>query len=303
MYRFVLGAGAAAALTLGASPGMAGDRVPLAGAPCGAPGRMACAPAPDDRPVGAKPGQCFAKVRTPPRLETFVEQVVVTPARREPRTIPAEYEYFQQQVMVSPERMERIDVPATYRTVHETVVVRPAGVRLERTPPVWDTIVETVLVRPAYTEWRRSYVRPNGYLPVGYRQTATGEIMCLVEVPATYDRVQRRVMVRPAGAIEVREPAITKVVARQVVDRPAHFVERRIPPVFRTERVKRIVRAERTEFIDIPAVVRSVKREREVAPGREEWRAIDCPPKAAVPAPPAVETRGIPPRMERGERG
>jgi len=300
-------AAAAAAMLLVAPACKAGEKIQLAGGRCPPDQTGGCPQSAPDYPAGAKPGQCFAKVRTTPTYRTVTEQVVVSPARRETRTIPAVFETVDQRVLVSPERTERVTVPATYRTLREEVVVRSGGVRVEHVAPLFDTVVETVLVRPAHSEWRRSYVGPGGLIPVGARVQPTGEIMCLVQIPAVYDRVERRVLVRPGRTVEVAEPPVTRIVERQVVERPAQLVERRIPAVFRHERVRRIVRPERTEVVEIPAVTRTVSRQQAVDGGEDVWREIECPP---APAPPAAsapprkgETPGIPPRPERGERG
>jgi hypothetical protein len=173
MFRMMIALAATTAALVGASPSVAAETMRLASGHCPPSDRPACPPAPLDHPPNAKPGQCFAKVRTPPRLETYVEQAVVSPARRDTRVIPATYEFFDHQVLVYPERVDRQTIPATYRMVSETVVVRPAGVHVEQTPPVFDTVVETVLVRQAYTEWRRSYVGPGGLIPVGSRVEPT----------------------------------------------------------------------------------------------------------------------------------
>lgn len=278
----------------------AGDTARLAGQ-CLSTG---AAPCPADYPPRAEPGQCYAKIRTPPRFETYSETVVVTPARREARTIPAVYETADQQVMISPERVERYTVPATYRTVYETVVERPAGVRTQYEEAVYQARYETVMVRPARTEWRRQFVGPGGIIPVGARIQPTGEILCLMEIPAEFQQVERRVLIQPARSYQVVIPAVMRQVARQVVDCPDKVMERVIPAVWRTEQVRRVVEPARTEYVDIPAVTRTEARQRQIDAGEEAWQRIDCAPEHA-PAPPpplAGERPGPPPRFD-GERG
>jgi hypothetical protein len=184
---------------------------------------------------------------------------------------------------------------------------------------VWDTVVDNLMVSPARSEWRRSYVGPGGFIPPGARMEPTGEIMCLVEIPAVYQRAERQVMVRPGRSYEVVDPPVTRTVERQVIDQPGRVIERRIPAVYRIERASRMVTPERVDVIEVPAVMRDVTRQRMVDAGHDDWREIDCPaaPVAGPPpgprlrrappppqaAPPSGETRGIPPRMRDGERG
>ncbi|WP_205508380.1 hypothetical protein, partial [Stenotrophomonas indicatrix] len=73
------------------------------------------------------------------------------------------------------------------------VVVSPATVRRDVIPAQYDTVSVQELAAPAHTEWRRS----DGYTRAGWTPSypggpaATGEIYCLVEVPASYRTVQR----------------------------------------------------------------------------------------------------------------
>jgi hypothetical protein len=291
MFRIMVGIGAAGLVVLGATAVWAGDGLRLFGKPdkdrahgqvaaC-TQGAQACTP--PDYPAHARPGECFAKVRLPPVYETYGEQVLVAPARRDHRVIPALHDTVDKRVLVSPERVERVSLPPTYRTVTETVVVQRGGSRIEYEPALYDTVVEKVMVRPARTEWRRQYVGPGGIIPVGARVEPTGEVMCLVEVPAQWDRVERRVLVRHERRYEVQIPPVTRRVTRQVIDHPGRVVERVIPAVWRTERVRKLVRPERTEVIEIPPVTRTITRQRLASGGSEEWRRIDCPAKAEPP--------------------
>ena len=56
--------------------------------------------------------------------------------------------------------------------------MKAASTRLETVPAQYETVTEEVLVRPAYTTWKK------GTGPIQRIDQATGEIMCLVEVPA-----------------------------------------------------------------------------------------------------------------------
>ena len=279
---------AAGWLVLGLTPAArADDRVRLVGGCPTIAQRPDCpgVPAPTpDYPQGAQPGQCFARVRTPPVFEAYQEQIVVSPGRVETRHVPAQYEWGERHVLVSPgHEVRRID-PATYRSVTETVVVSPATTRVERIEPVFDTVSEQQLVRPAHTEWRRTFVGPDGVLPPGAQVQPTGEVVCLVEVPAQYATVQRQVMREPGRTVETPIPAVTQTVTRQVIDQPAHEVVEHSAPVWGMERFRRLVAPARTETVRVPAQFAQHTRQRQVSAGGLEWRQVDCDPKGA-PAP------------------
>jgi hypothetical protein len=237
-------------------------------------------PPPADRseayPRQAHPGQCFAKVYRPPVYQTVTEEVEVTPARRQWRTVPAVYEWADRREVVAPEHVERHVIPATYRTVTETVVVRPATVREDFIPPRYETVTERVVVSPAHTEWRQRFVGPEGVIPADARVEPTGEIVCLVEVPAQYADRPEQVLVQPARAIEVPIPAETQTVERRVIDRPEQVVETLVPAVYRTVHYQRLVTPEHREVVEIPAVHAAREHRRLVSPGAWEWREVIC---------------------------
>lgn len=277
-------------LAVGLAPAAhAQDRVRLVGGCPAIAERHDCPgvppPAPD-YPKGAQPGQCFARVRTPPIFESYQEQIVVSAGRVETHYEPARYEWAERRVLVSPGRTLRRTVPATWRSVTETVVVSPATTRVERIPPVFDTVSEQQLVRPAHTEWRRTYVGPDGVLPPGAQVEPTGEVVCLVEVPARYATVERKVLREPGRTVETPIPAVTQTVTRRVIDQPAHEVLERTPPVYGVERFRRLISPAHTETVHIPAVFATHTKQREVSPGGLEWRQVDCDSKGAPIPPP-----------------
>ena len=225
-----------------------------------------------------RPSQCFASVRTEPTYETHSVRVLITPARRERHVVPAVYGWAERQVLVAPARVDRHVVSATYRSVTETEVVTPATVRVEHIDAVYDTVNEQVVARPAHTEWRRTLVGPGGALPPGARMDATGEMICLVEIPAEYRTVQRRVVREPARTIETPVPAITRTVTRQVVDRPEQVTEVQIPAEYRTERYQRLVTPEHAETTVVDAVYGDRIERRISIPARVERRRVPCGP-------------------------
>ena len=135
-------------------------------------------------PPVARPGQCFAQVRSPIVYETVTDTVLVRPAQHQTRTIPACYQPEIHHELISPERTERHVIPAVTRDVVETQVLRPASVRYEDIPAVLETVNDRVMVRPAHSEWQTKYVGCCQNTGDGYASPPTGIIPCLVEYPA-----------------------------------------------------------------------------------------------------------------------
>jgi len=230
------------------------------------------------------PGRCYARVRIAPVYETYSERVMVRPGRREQRMAPPVYAWSERRVLVEPAHMRRSVVPAEYRIVTESVVVSPAATRVDHIAPVYETVTEQVVSRPAHSEWRRSFASPDGPLPRGAREEPTGEVICLVEVPAEYATIQHRILREPGHDIESTSAAVIRQVTRQVIERPARVEEVPIPATYRTERYRRLVAPARAAWVDSPPVYSSRQARRQTSAGRLAWRAIDCARSKSEPA-------------------
>jgi hypothetical protein len=290
----------------------------------------------------AVPGQCFTKMLTPEVTEPFAEHVLVSPEKTELRVIPGETRFEEKSVLVKEETVELVTLPATYRTVTEIITVRAGYSRTESVPAVYDTVTEQVKLREGFVTWRpgsavagyapgaaNSYRpaplsrSPDGYGAKGVvennpayggmttKQLPTGEVLCLVEVPAEYRTITKQVLRTPARTVEVPVPPETRVITRQVVDQPAHVEKHVIPAVYQNVRIT-LHAPDVTQPIAVPPVYRDVIRSRVVSPSHFEWKQIDCrtdvvhadsygPPVYAPP-----QTYGAPtyaPPVPYGERG
>ena len=229
-------------------------------------------------PPDAKPGRCYARILTPAVFRTSEETVLAKEASQRIEVVPAEFETVTERVLVK-EASTRLEiVPATYRTVTERVLVKPESVRFEEVPATYREESERVLVTPARTEWKRGPA--NSFSASGSvldsRTTDTGEIMCLVEIPAVYKTVTRRVLATPATTREVAIPAEYRTVEKQVVAQPATTREVVIPAVYDTVEVTRQVRPASERRIDIPAEYTTVTRREKVSEEILDWREVVC---------------------------
>ena len=156
----------------------------------------------------AQPGQCFHEHYVPATYRTETEQVLTKAATETVSLIPAEY-----------------------TTVEETVLVQEASSRLVTVPAEYVVEEEQIIDKPAHTIWKK------GRGPIQRINEATGEIMCLVEIPATYKTIQRSVL---------KTPAQTRT--------------EEIPAVYKTVSVRKLVSAASEERTPIPAVYSTVDR-------------------------------------------
>ena len=236
-------------------------------------------------PPEAQPGQCFARVLIPETTEVMTEEVVDQPERAEIKIIPAEYETVTETVVVKEETVQYKVIPAQYQTVSEQVIVEPEGSRSIVVPAKYETYTEQVMVRPAYTTWKpgaglfgrggagtgtAAVITANG------DASATGELLCKVEVPAEYKTVTRTRVVSPETTETKVIPAKYETVSKQVVAQPPQVVEEVIPAVTRTVSVRRLVSPAREEVITIPATYKTIEKRVVTGGGGLEWREVLC---------------------------
>ena len=233
-------------------------------------------------PPNAKPGECYARITQPAQFKTVQERVVASEASERVDVVPATYKTVSEQVLVR-EESERIEVvPATYKTVQERILVTPERRRIVTVPAKYATKTERVKVRDAYTTWKQGgQVIAVGEQALGgtilqNRTSSTGEVMCLVEVPAEYRTVTRQVQVSPAGTREEVIPAVYKTVSKRVVDKPATTRTVKIPAQYRN--VTKTVEATPSSVkrTAIPETYKTVTKTVEAAPARTVWTSVLC---------------------------
>lgn len=218
----------------------------------------------------AAPGECFALVRKPEQYRDVQKTYVARPATERIEVIPARYQSVMH-TYVAHEAYERLEViPPTFRTVTEQVEVRPAQVRYVTTEPEYETVTERVMVTPPRQVWKP------GRGPIERIDHATGQILCLVEEPATYKTITRRVLRRPAEVREVVVPAEYRTVTRRVLDRPAEIRRVMVPAQTATIPVQQLVEPARVNRIPVPEELGTTTVRELVAPAQLEWRPVLC---------------------------
>ncbi len=156
-------------------------------------------------PGTANVGQCFAEYHQPAQYKTETKQVMLKDASFKIEIIPAKYE-----------------------VVEEKILVKQASEQLKEIAQVYETVSEKVMVSPAYTTWKK------GRGLVERIDGTTGEIMCLVEVPAEYKTVTKRVLKAPATTQKMVIPAEYKVQKVTKLISPAQEKKIEIPAVYET---------------------------------------------------------------------
>ena len=159
--------------------------------------------------------------------------------------IPPKVQKSTRRVEVSPASYTFETTEAQYRWVEKQVLVKEASKKLVQVPAKFETYTEQVIDKPAHTTWKK------GEGPIQKINEATGEIMCLVEVPATYKTVTRQRLITPATTREVDVPA-----------------------EYETVRVKELVQAAERNRVEIPAKYENVEVSAVVGEPEYVWHEV-----------------------------
>ena len=221
-------------------------------------------------PATAKPGECYAKVLIPAHYKTVAEQVLVHAGGTEFEKIPAVYQTQEKRVVVQEESFELVPVPAVYDIVSDTILVEPARVLKSVVPATYRTEEKQVMVSPARVEWKPGR---GAYEKI---DSATGDILCRVEVPAVYRTVMQTVLATQPKASETTIPAKYITIKRRVMKSPPTTSKKVIPTVYDTISVEVLVDAEKFETVKTLPKYSAIEKHELVSAESVEWRQILC---------------------------
>ena len=161
----------------------------------------------EDVPPNAQPGKCYARC--------LVED---------------KFSFVNEQVVDQPTLIKKVKVPALYKTVHDTVVLSPATTKTIQHPAEYETVKEEVMVTPATTKWVKGKADA-GCLSAN---PADCQVMCLVEVPAVYKTITKKVITKEAFTSNSTVPMQFKIVTREVKVQDEKLVDVVTPATYKT---------------------------------------------------------------------
>lgn len=233
------------------------------------------APAPAPKPVAAKeqcmasakPGECYVLIIKDPvyRTESVRKLVkeagerieIVPPVYKAVKVhvaseevhevVPAVYETVKERVMVKPASTHLENVPAVFEEVEERVMVKPASKKSTEVPAVYEDVTERKLVRAAYDTWK-----PGTQTPIQKIDEKSGEIFCLVTVPAEYQTVTTRVLKTPATIHYEDIPAEYQTIKKSVLKTPETTRSVTVPAEYTDREVNKLVKAATTVTKVVP---------------------------------------------------
>lgn len=200
-------------------------------------------------PPSARPGECYARMLIPAEHRTITEKVIKKEASEKVAIIPATYKTVTKRVLVKPETSKLVSVPAQYGSETDKVQISPA-----RT--VWKKGAGTGAAGAGTGAAGGSSAsaivdRFGNQKVIGTKVTDTGELMCLVEVPAQYKTVTKTVLVSPASTKTVTTPAEYKTIEVTELVTAAQEKRTPIPEEYGTVSRTELVRQEQLTWVPV----------------------------------------------------
>ena len=231
-------------------------------------------------PPDAKPGMCYGRVIVPPVYKTEKVKVLIDEGGEKVITIPPKYTWVEEKVLVREAGEKIIPTPPVYKTVTEKILVKPETEKIVVVRPAkYKWVTKKVLVEPEHTVWKRGsalYEGENNNILSQKFNPSTGEIMCLVKVPAKYKTIRQKVMVEPPVTKKVKVPAVYKTITKKVLIKPAGTKVVKIPPVYKTIKVKKLVEPAKVVTKKIPPKYAYVTKRVKVRDIEYKWEPVVC---------------------------
>ncbi len=247
----------------------------------------------------AQPGECYAKVITPPQFETTTEEVVVQEASERIETIEAQYNTVEQTLVVKEASQELTVKDAVFETESTQLEITAAE-------QIWTSTIgeQTIPASPdALEQIAQSGVDINSapadscfteyYIDAQYEER-TQRILVreasekITVIPAEFETVREQIEVKQASTEVVDVPAVYRTETESVLVEPARnvwshcgLVERtdntageimclnRQPERYETLTKTVLDKPATTKTINIPAVYQSIEVQRLVKPASE----------------------------------
>ncbi len=171
----------------------------------------------------SQPGDCYKEYFVPRKFKTTTEDILVQNEHNKTEVIPAEFEI-----------------------VEKTIVTKAASKKTVEIPAVYEETEEQVLVEAEKTVWKK------GQNPAQKISGATGEIMCLVKIPAKYKTIKKRILKAPATTEIIEVPEETQVI-----------------------KVKKLLTDTQIKNIPMPAVYETIEKTQVESEASFSWHRAD----------------------------
>ncbi|MEE9327426.1 MAG: peptidoglycan-binding domain-containing protein [Cocleimonas sp.] len=157
--------------------------------------------------------------------------------------VPAKFEKTEKEVLVKEESEEIKVAKAQFEETEESIIVRQASKKKVYKAAEYEVVEEKIEVEAAKAVWKK------GSGPITKIDNSTGEIMCLIQVPAVYKTIKKTVL-KTAAAIDIVE----------------------VPEEIKAFKVSKLVSDATIDKVKIPAEYQKVTLTNKVSDASFTWR-------------------------------
>ena len=159
--------------------------------------------------------------------------------------VPAKYKIIKKRVLKSKATTRKESIPAKYVVKSVRKLIAAASKQEVEIPAEYRKVSKRIKVSDANTSWVLKGAKADG--------KKTGRTLCMVQIPAKFKTIKKRVVKTPASVQKLAVPAI-----------------------YQAQKVRKIVTASQEKRIEIPAVKQMVTKRVRVSSPKLEWRSILC---------------------------
>ena len=226
-----------------------------------------------DLPTNPEPGKCYVRCTTPDVYENQDVQILVSPAYKKMRVIPATYKNVTEEVMVKASSKVLKVIPAVWGTETISYVKKEGANTLSISPARLAASSETIEVKPAYSRWELGAKAPD----CASADPNDCRYWCYKGYPAEFKTINTSVLSNDASSssnsIAERAGSYTK----RVITEPARVEEIEIPAKYATITRTVVDTPASTTEVPVEAVYKTVSKEvLKTKGGLTEWKEVEC---------------------------
>lgn len=221
-------------------------------------------------PPNAKAGECYAKVLIPATYKTEESKEILNASVNKIEVTKPEFKTVEKKMIDKAASFKYEFKPATYKCMKNTILIEPEKTTLKVIPATYKEIEKKVLISKAREYWKKG----NG--PITKIDHHTGDIMCLIKVPAKYKIVKSKVIDKPTRTEKVVVPAVTKSIKVKTIKTEASYEKIAIPATYKTITIQELVKKAEVIKTKTEPTYHTISKTTLETPEELKWERILC---------------------------
>lgn len=226
-----------------------------------------------DLPQNPQPGKCYVRCTTPDVYKNEDVQILVKPAYKVLKKVPAKFETVTEKVLVKEESKKLVIVPEKWGTKTIDYIKKEKANSITTSSAVFGRASETIEMKPAYAQWELSASKPD----CASSNPDDCKYWCYKGYPAVYRTFPTNTLDRDANYVMSPITEIPSSYTVRVVTEPARVEEVVVPAQYGSIKKTVLVKDAYTTEETIPAVYKTITREVLVQKGGlTSWKEVEC---------------------------